>query len=220
VDRQGRAAATRAVIFDMDGVLADSGACHRKAWSALLDELQVPEPPEVWRLTIGRPSHEAVSVLLGRELPEAEARALSRRKQSLYLDIAAAGVPAVPGAPGFVEELRRRQVPRAVATSARQSDMRHVLGGLGLIESFDAIITAEHVRRGKPDPEVYLLAAQAMGMTAPQCLVFEDSLVGVQSASGAGMRVIGVATSHTEAELLQAGAERVLINFEGCGWPL
>jgi len=209
---------SRVVIFDMDGVLVDSGACHRAAWRALLDELGVAASDDFWRLTIGRPSHEAVGLLLDRELAETEARELSRRKQQLYLKIATAGIPAVAGVVDFVEDLVRRRVPRAVATSARQSDVDHMLGGIGLLDRFDAIITAEQVRRGKPDPEVYLLAAQALGAPPPACLVFEDSLVGVHAASLAGMRVIGLATSHTEAELVDAGAERAIPDFAGFAW--
>jgi beta-phosphoglucomutase family hydrolase len=211
---------TRAVIFDMDGVLVDSGACHRAAWQALLDELGVPAPPEFWRLTIGRPSHEAVGVLLDRELPESQARELSRRKQQHYLRIATAGIPAVPGVAVFVEALAQRGVPRAVATSARRSDVEQMLGGVGLLDRFDAVITAEQVRRGKPDPEVYLLAAQSLGVEPGGCVVFEDSLVGVSAASAAGMRVIGLATSHTEVELRGAGAERAIADFVGCPWPV
>lgn len=211
---------TRAVIFDMDGVLVDSGACHREAWKALLSELGISPEPDFWRLTIGRPSHEAVCVLLGRELPETEARELSRRKQQHYLRIATNGLPAVPGAVQFVESLIRERVPRAVATSARRTDVDHMLGALGLLDRFDAIVTAEMVRRGKPDPEVYLLAAQAVGVEPQGCVVFEDSLVGVRAARGAGMRVIGLATSHTEEELLEAGAERAIPHFTGFGWPV
>jgi HAD superfamily hydrolase (TIGR01509 family) len=211
---------TRVAIFDMDGVLVDSGACHRAAWQALLDELGVPAPPEFWRLTIGRPSHEAVCVLLDRELPEPEARQLSRRKQQLYLSIATAGIPAVAGVTDFVADLVERGVPRAVATSARRSDVQQMLGGIGLLDRFGAVITAEQVTRGKPDPEVYLLAARALGAVPDQCVVFEDSLVGVHAASTAGMRVIGLATSHTDAELREAGAERAMPDFTGCRWPV
>src|SRR5581483_11389154 len=106
--------APAAVIFDMDGVLVDSGACHRAAWRVLLEELGAPVPPEFWRATIGRPAHEAVPRLLGRELSAEEARRLSRRKHAHYLRLARAGLPAVPGSPGYVAALARLGVPRAV----------------------------------------------------------------------------------------------------------
>ena len=81
-------------------------------------------------------------------------------------------------------------------------------------------MAAEDVRSGKPDPEVYLRAAEGIGVPPRACLVFEDSVVGVQAARRAGMQVIGVVTAHTEEELRAAGAARVIDDFEGLAWPL
>ena len=207
------------IIFDMDGVLVDSGAPHRRAWSQLLGELGVPVPPEFWRRTIGRPAVEAVPLLLGRAVSPDEARRLARRKHEHYLAIATQSLPALPGVVGFIEALSARRVPLGVATSARRADAAALLGPLGLIERFATIVTAEDVAHGKPDPEVYLLAARRLGARPAACLVFEDAVVGVQAARGAGMRVIGVTTAYEPAELLAAGAERVIATFEGLAWP-
>jgi beta-phosphoglucomutase len=213
-------AVTRAVVFDMDGVLVDSGAHHREAWIRMLAELGVAPPPGFWRRTIGRPSVEAVPLLLGAPVAPAEARRLARRKQEHYLTLATGGPRAVTGVPAFVENLRARGVPLAVATSARRSDAMELLGPLGLMEPFRAIVTVEDVARGKPDPEVYLLAAGRLGVPPEACLVFEDAIVGVQAALRAGMRAFGVATAYEPADLLAAGAERVIVTFEGLTWPL
>jgi beta-phosphoglucomutase len=211
---------TRAVIFDMDGVLIDSGAHHREAWRALLDELGVaPAETDYWRLTIGRPSIEAVPLLLGRETTWAEAQRLAARKQEHYRRLAGAGPALVHGVTAFVGELAARGVPRAVATSASRHDVESLLIKGGLRERFAVVVAAEDVRRGKPDPEVYLLAALRLGVTPEHCLVFEDAVVGVQAARSAGMRAIGVSTAHTEDELLAAGAERAVADFEGMTWP-
>jgi beta-phosphoglucomutase len=211
---------TRAVIFDMDGVLVDSGAHHRAAWRALLAELAVPEPEEFWRRTIGRPSEEAVPLLLGRAMPPAEARRLARRKQEHYTRAAQAGLPAVPGAPAFVRALVQQGVPRGVATSARRIDADRLLAALALRELFDVVVTAEDVRLGKPDPEVYLRAAAGLGVEPAACVVFEDAPVGIRAARAAGMRAIGIAGSSAAEELLAAGAERAIPHFEECRWPL
>ncbi len=209
------------VVFDMDGVLVDSGAHHRAAWRAVLDELgAAPATPEFWRLTIGRPSWEAVPLLLGRPLPPEEARSIAGRKQAHYRRLVRQGLPAVAGAPAFVGELVRRGIPRAVATSAARTEATRLLGALGLLAAFGVVVTAEDVACGKPDPEVYLRAATGIGVAPGRCLVFEDSLVGVEAARRAGMRVIGVSTAHAESELLAAGAERVIPDFEGCPWPV
>lgn len=210
----------RGVIFDMDGVLIDSGAHHREAWRALLEELGVPPAqPDYWRLTIGRPGNEAVPLLLGREVPWPEARRLADRKRDHYLRLARRGLPPVRGVSGFIGALESLEIPRAVATSASRSDVDRLLGRLGLRERFDVVVAAEDVTFGKPDPEVYLRAAAGLGLPPADCLVFEDSVVGVQAARRAGMRVIGVTTAHTEDELTAAGAARAIGDFEGLAWP-
>ena len=84
----------------------------------------------------------------------------------------------------------------------------------------NVVVTADDVHWGKPNPEVYLRAAAGLGVDPSACLVFEDAIVGVQAARAAGMRVIGVASTHTSDELLAAGAERAIHNFEGLRWPV
>ena len=212
--------ASQAVIFDMDGVLVDSGAHHREAWSRMLGELGVAAPPGFWRKTIGRPAVEAVPLLLGEPVAPAEARRLANRKHAHYTALAARGMPAVAGVTAFVDTLRAHAIPLAVATSARRSDVIELLGPLGLLDRFGVIVAAEDVARGKPDPEVYLQAARRLGAPPEGCLVFEDAIVGVQAARGSGMRVFGVATAYEPADLLAAGTERVITTFEGLSWPL
>jgi beta-phosphoglucomutase len=212
---------TEAVIFDMDGVLIDSGAHHRAAWRALLDEIgEEPAHPEHWRLTIGRPSEEAMPLLLGRPMSEHEVWRLARRKRDLYVQLARGGIVTVAGVDRFVADLAHTKIPRAVGTSASSFDVDRLLAGAGLRRYFDVIVTADDVRYGKPDPEVYLLAAARMRVAPERCVVFEDSLVGVQAGRSAGMRVIGITTAHTENELRQAGAEWAVADFEEMEWPI
>jgi len=216
----GAQAAARAVIFDMDGVLIDSGAHHRDAWRLLLGDIGVTPPPDYWRLTIGRPAEDAVPLLLGRRVDRTEAAALAQRKRDLYTQLAVRGTRAIPGVSAFVETLARQKVPRAVATSAGRREAESLLTEIGVRRCFDVVVTAEDVRWGKPNPEVYLKAAAGLAIASKACLVFEDSLVGVHAARNCGMRVIGLTTSHTGRELLGAGAERAIADFEGFAWPV
>lgn len=210
---------TAAAIFDMDGVLIDSGAHHRHAWRALLAELGAePAHPEHWRLTIGRPSEEAIPLLLGRRVSGPEARRLARRKRDLYQERALTGLEPVPGVREFLHSLERHHVPRAVGTSASRWDAERLLDDLGLLRFFDVVVTADDVMLGKPDPEIWTQAARRLRVPPGHCVVFEDALVGVQAARAAGMRVIGVTTAHTDAELLAAGAERTIPDFQGLEW--
>ncbi|HUM16399.1 MAG TPA: HAD family phosphatase [Candidatus Nitrosotalea sp.] len=210
---------TTSAIFDMDGVLIDSGAHHRHAWRALLAELGTEPPdPEHWRLTIGRPSEEAIPLLLGRRVSGAEARRLARRKRDLYQERAQTGLEPVPGIREFLQALERLDVPRAVGTSASRWDAERLLDDLGLLRFFDVVVTADDVMLGKPDPEVWTRAARRLKATPGHCVVFEDALVGVQAARTAGMRAVGVTTAHTDAELRAAGAERTIPDFQGVQW--
>ena len=215
----GSFAVSSCAIFDMDGVLIDSGAHHRHAWRALLAELGTePADPEHWRLTIGRPSEEAIPLLLGRRMSGAEARRLARRKRDLYQQRAQGGIEPVPGVPEFLASLARAGVPRAVGTSASRWDAERLLDDLGLLRYFDVVVTSDDVMLGKPDPEVWTQVARRLRVGAAACVVFEDALVGVQAARTAGMRVIGVTTAHTDAELVEAGAERTIPDFQGLEW--
>lgn len=209
----------RAVVFDMDGVLVDSGAHHREAWRAMFRDVGVTPPPEFWRVTIGRPADAAVALLV-EGLDAAEARRLAEVKRAHYARLARRGAVAVAGAPGFIEALARLGVPRAVATSATRRDLDRVLAALGLRRRFEVVVTADDVRWGKPHPEVYLKAAAGLGVDPSACVVFEDAVVGVQAARAAGMRVIGVTSAHTGDELIDAGAERAIPDFEAVQWPV
>ena len=209
----------RAVIFDMDGVLVDSGVYHRKAWRALLEELGAgPRDPEFWRLTIGRPVEAALPALLGRRLSSQEIARYSKRKTDLYHRFADGQFQPVAGAVGFVRALTALGVPRAIATSASPRSVTAVLSALDLVRQFPVVVTADDVISGKPDPEVYLLAALRLEVAPGACIVFEDSLVGLEAARRAGMRSIGLSTTHTEAELRAAGAMHVVADFEGLTW--
>jgi HAD superfamily hydrolase (TIGR01509 family) len=211
--------APAAIIFDLDGVLVDSAAHHRAAWLSLLEELDVTPPREPWRLTIGRPAEEAVALLLGREVSESEARRLARRKREHYVRHARRGTMPVAGVRAFVHELVQREVARAVGTSATRRDAVRLIGAIGLTELFDVVVTADDVDWGKPHPEVYVKAADALGVLADRCLVFEDAVIGVQAARAAGMRAIGVTTSYTAVELIEAGADRAISDFVELSWP-
>jgi HAD superfamily hydrolase (TIGR01509 family) len=211
--------ATRAVVFDMDGVLVDSGVHHREAWVAMCRDCGVTPPADFWRLTIGRPAEEAVPLLVG-DVEAVEVRRLAELKREHYVRLARRGLLPIRGAPAFVARLARDAVPRAVATSASRDDVERLLGALDLRRHFRVTVTAEDVRRGKPHPEVYLAAAAGLGLDPAECLVFEDAVVGVQAGRAAGMRVIGVTTAHTARELEAAGAERAVPDFEEVPWPV
>jgi beta-phosphoglucomutase len=210
---------TAAAVFDMDGVLIDSAAHHRHAWRMLLDEMGAePADPEHWRLTIGRPSEEAIPLLLGRRVSDAEARRLARRKRDFYQARAQKGLDPVLGVREFLESLEELGVPCAVGTSASRWDAERLLDDLGLLRFFDVMVTADDVMLGKPDPEVWVQVARRLRVPVARCVVFEDAPVGIQAARAAGMRAIGVTTAHRDDELIAAGASLTIPDFRGLEW--
>ena len=210
---------TAAAVFAMDGVLIDSAAHHRHAWRMLLDEMGAePADPEHWRLTIGRPSEEAIPLLLGRRVSDAEARRLARRKRDFYQARAQTGLDPVLGVREFLESLEELGVPCAVGTSASRWDAERLLDDLGLLRFFDVMVTADDVMLGKPDPEVWVQVARRLRVPVARCVVFEDAPVGIQAARAAGMRAIGVTTAHRDDELIAAGASLTIPDFRGLEW--
>jgi beta-phosphoglucomutase family hydrolase len=206
-------------VFDMDGVLVNNTRFHREAWRRLArEEGFILADPEFWRQAIGRPVEEAVPRILGRPVPPAEAARLARRKTALYHELADSLAAPVPGVVAFVRALAAAGVPRALATSAAAESAARILEGLGLATVFRVRVTAGQVRRGKPDPEVYLAAAARLGVPPTACIVFEDAVVGVEAARRAGMAVVGLTTAHAEAELRDAGATWTAPDFTGLAW--
>jgi beta-phosphoglucomutase family hydrolase len=209
----------RAALFDMDGVLVNNSRFHRAAWRRLAQEEGFAlTDPEFWRQAIGRPVEEAVPRILGRPVPPAEAARLAQRKTALYHELADGHAAPVPGVVEFVRALAATGVPRALATSAVADSAARILEGLGLAAVFPVRVTAGQVRRGKPDPEVYLTAAARLGVPPVACVVFEDAVVGVEAARRAGMAVVGLTTAHADAELREAGATWTAPDFTGLAW--
>ena len=209
----------RVAVFDMDGVLVNNSRFHREAWRRLArEEGFALTDPEFWRQAIGRPVEEAVPRILGRPVPPEEANRLARRKTALYHELADGHTEPVPGVVEFIRALAVAGVPRALATSAVADSAARILEGLGLAGAFTVQVTAGHVRRGKPDPEVYLTAAARLGVLPATCVVFEDAVVGVEAARRAGMAVVGLTTAHAAAELREAGAAWTVPDFTGLVW--
>ncbi|HEY7602067.1 MAG TPA: HAD family phosphatase [Methylomirabilota bacterium] len=209
----------RAAVFDMDGVLVDNKTFHREAWRRLArEESFALTDPEFWRHAIGRPVEEAVPRILGRPVPPDEAARLARRKTALYHELADGHAAPVPGVVEFIRALSAAGVPRALATSAVADSAARILEGLGLAAAFPVRVTAGQVRCGKPDPEVYLTAAAALGVPPAACVVFEDAVVGVEAARRAGMAVVGLTTAHADAELRAAGAAWTAPDFTRLAW--
>jgi beta-phosphoglucomutase len=203
----------------MDGVLVDSGNLHREAWRRLCQEEGVSlEDPEFWRFTIGRRTEDALPVMLGRPLEPQERVRLTERRIGLYHELLQKQTVPVPGVTAFLNDLRIRGVACGLATGALPISVSVTLDALGLADAFAARVTSADVAYGKPDPEVYRVAASRLGVPPGECVAFDDAPVGIQAARTAGMAVVGLATGHTPSELMAAGADIAIRNFLGIDW--
>lgn len=198
-----------AAIFDWDGVLIDSSKHHEESWERLAREGGLHLPPDHFLKGFGMKNEAIIPDLLGWTHDPAEVRRLSLRKEELYREvIRERGISPLPGVPEFLTRLADAGIPCAIGSSTHRLNIETSLEMLGLRSRFRALITAEDVSRGKPDPEVFLKAAAAIGSAPADSVVFEDAPVGIQAALAAGMKVVGVAGTHGDAVL--EGASRIV----------
>jgi len=185
-----------ALIFDLDGTLADTMPYHQEAWDILLAELGIAVDRDAFfRWTAGLTNREIFPRLLDRPLDEEELAHLAQRKEATYRQRYAPHVALVNGAIEFLERAQRRGRRLAVGTAAPPENIALVLDTLRLRARFDAIVGAADVARGKPDPEIFLLAAERLAVPASECVVFEDAPAGIEAARRAGMSCVIVCTT-------------------------
>jgi HAD superfamily hydrolase (TIGR01509 family) len=203
-----------AAVFDLNGTLIDDMRAHGRAWSAVFRELGVDVPAQRFERELAGMKHaETFEAVLGRKLPDEEAKRLGERKDALYREIYAPELRLVAGARELLQRLRAARIRTAVATAAPLANRDFALDGLGIRGLFDAVVGEESVRRGKPAPDLYLAAAKALGTDPAACLAFEDAANGVRSARSAGMHAAAVTTTTPAEALREAGAEFVFEDF-------
>ena len=194
-----------AAIFDWDGVIIDSSRPHDLSWQALAAENTRSLPPGFFLKSFGMKNQQIIAELLGWSKAPEEIERLGGRKEALYREIIRReGIAPLPGVVDFLSQLQKAGVPCAVASSTPRENIECVIDTLGIRQHFQAIVAAEDVRHGKPNPEVFLLAAQKLGMAPSASVVFEDAHVGIEAARNAGMKVIALATTHPAESLREA----------------
>jgi len=211
----------RAVIFDLDGTLVDNMRFHIQAWVAMARSLGVALTLERVELEFnGKRNEEIFPALLGRPVPPEELTRLAEAKESHYRELFAPHLAPVRGARELIVRLREAGLGLAVASAAPRANRSFVLDGLGLRSHFAHVIGAEDVKRGKPHPDLFLAAAQALGVDPATCIVFEDAVLGVRAARAAGMLAVGVTTLTPAQALREAGAHWVIADFATLPEPL
>jgi len=194
----------KGVIWDLDGVIVDTAPFHFQVWKKTLKEMGLLFSQEEFALIFGRRNRDIIAGLVGKPLSTEEMERINGRKESLFREALRGEVRALPGVLFWLEELKRRGYRQALATSAPRENMEMMVGSLGIEGFFDEIVLADEVSAGKPDPEIFLLAAKALQLPPARCIVLEDAVAGVEAAKRAGMKCIAVATSHHREVLAEA----------------
>jgi len=191
-----------ALIFDMDGVLIDNHAYHLAAWIEFCRRYDIVITPEEFkRKMFGGSNRNLMEKVFGRQLDDKELEIKADEKETIYREMHAPFITAINGVKEFILAARSAGYKTAVATAAPRENLHFTLDMTGMQGMFDVKLDDSHVVHGKPDPEIYYRAAELLGLKAENCIVFEDSLTGIQAAQSAGMRVIGIATSLSPEEL-------------------
>jgi beta-phosphoglucomutase len=205
-----------AVIWDVDGTLVDTAELHYHAWSRLLDELGRPFTRADFAATFGRRNPEIIGHLCGTRYSPEEVADLGKRKEEHYRAEARHGVDLLPGVRPLLEGLQAAGFRQAIGSSAPRDNLDLILKLTRTERFFDAIVSMEDTQRGKPDPQVFLVAAERLKVAPQCCVVVEDAVAGVQAARAGGMKCIAVrfVGHHPEAALRASGADLVVPNLE------
>ncbi|MFS8865622.1 HAD family phosphatase [Synechococcus sp. H55.9] len=211
--------ATAGLLLDMDGVIVDSEPIHARAGVIALQRCQISLDLAPISLQFkGRTDQDMFEYLVEHltDTPPAERSLLVQRlieeKAKAFGELLGE-VPLVPGVLEFLAASRRRFSALALTTSATRRDQEQIFQRFNLHRWFDAVVTAEDIRRAKPDPEPYLKTAAKVGLDPSRCLVVEDSTHGIRAAKGAGCLAVGLTTAFTAEELRRAGADAVVNSF-------
>jgi beta-phosphoglucomutase len=201
----------KACLFDMDGVVVDNKEFHIEAWKIYADRLGFKVNYEECKSWFGYTNNHILKKLFNKELAHDEMEKMGEEKEVIYRDLYAGKIVPLHGLPEFIESLRKAGIKIALATSAPSANVHFTLEKTFLSDKFETIVDGSMVKNGKPDPEIFLKAAQNLGVT-PECtLVFEDSFHGINAAHAAGMKVIGVATTHQANEI--KGTHAIIKDF-------
>lgn len=196
---------TRAFIFDMDGTLVDNMRFHTEAWRTLIEENRLPFDEHKFLVeTAGQTNREIIPGVFG-AMSNERLSELALRKEELYREAYLPFRKPVAGLVEFLESAAELGIKMAVSTAASPANMAFILDGLELRKYFGALTTAADVKRGKPDPEIFLLSAERLGVVPENSLVFEDAFFGFEAARRAGMRSIGLSTVNSAEEIMATG---------------
>ena len=194
----------KAVIWDMDGVIADTAPYHFKAWQKIFQKRGVNFTQDDFTHYFGQRNDTIIRNTLGGQISQSEVDAIANEKERTYRKFVKQNIKPLPGAIKLIRSLGEHGFKIALASSAPIENIRLVTQGLGIENCFQAIVTGRDVIEGKPSPQGFLLAAQKLGVEPKNCVVIEDAIAGVTASKRAGMHCIAVTNTHPRENLMEA----------------
>jgi beta-phosphoglucomutase len=204
----------KAVVWDLDGVIVDSGEAHNASWSMMARDFGVHyDPDRDFRAIFGRHNTDIITSLWN-VTDEARIVEMTESKEG-YFRKEAATLKALPGVVELMAALRMQGWKQAIGSSAPMKNIKLLLSATGTVGYFDAIASGDDVSRGKPDPQVFLIAFERLGVVPRNGVVIEDAPAGVRAGVRAGAAVLAVTITQTREALIEAGAHRVVESLDG-----
>ena len=204
----------KAFIFDMDGTIVNNIPYHTKAWLQFLSKYNINIKEEELHPKIFGVSEEIMPRFFGKDLSPERNISLGNEKEELYRNLYKDIIEELRGLKDLLEIARKKNIAVALATMSDLQNISFIVDKLGIRSSFDMIAGAEQITKGKPHPEIYELVLSTLKINAEDAIVFEDSQGGVLSAKAAGIRVIGICTTHTKEQFKEWGVDVCINDFE------
>jgi len=192
------------VIFDLDGVLVDTGEFHKQSWYDLAEKEGFDMSDGLFYSTFGMQNYQIIPMLAGWQLPAEQINRLSEWKEQHYRELIVDKLVLSQPIKALIEDLRSKGFFLAVGSSAPRVNLDFILDHLHLRTYFDAYVTCEDVSNSKPAPDTFLKAAEKLSLSPRRCVVVEDAVQGVEAAKAAGMAVVAVTTTRNRKDLAQA----------------
>jgi len=192
------------VIFDLDGVLADTSAFHKQAWFDLAEKENFRMSDEFFSRTFGMQNYQIISLLAGKNLPAKEIERMSFWKETRYRQLVKGQLSLAGGAKELIEELKEKRFKTAIGTSTPRANLDFMLKEMKAEKYFDVLVTGEDVKRGKPAPDTFLKAAEKLSVHPGRCIVIEDAVHGIEAGKNAGMAVIAITSTRERQDLKPA----------------
>ena len=202
----------KAILWDMDGVIADSYSFHFAAWQEIFAKRGIKFTKEDFTKLFGTRNDFIIGSIMSRELPERDVKIMVQEKEEKFRRKATGNIKPFPGAVRLLNAIKKGNFKLGLVSSTPKENIDLVLSELNLEGMFDSIIFGQEVSESKPSPQIYLLAARELEVTPNDCLVIEDSPLGVEAAKTAGMKCLAIANTHPRQKLQEA--DKVIDSLE------